>query len=133
MAWGWSPRGGNSDVSLNTAAKHTSSSRRQSAHAALQQRAQEGAGTATRYLRHESSSECACGCLSMCVENTNLGCTGSRSSRIPTSSSRRLPFLRLQRRHAATTLVQLVSPPRERGRTWSTVRRSPRRLQYWQV
>src|SRR2546426_6856324 len=68
----------------------------------------------------------------MCVENTNFGCTGSRMSRIPTSSTRRLPFRKLQRRQAATTFTQVVSPPRERGTTWSTVSRSPRRLQYWQ-
>src|SRR2546428_13003891 len=67
----------------------------------------------------------------MCVEKTNLGWIGSRTRRIPVSSGSRFPFLRLQRRQAATTFVHVVSPPRERGRTWSTVRRSPRRLQYW--
>ena len=58
---------------------------------------------------------------------------GVRSSAIPDSSGVRLPLCRLQRRQAATTFVQVVSPPRDRGSTWSTVRRSPRRLQYWQV
>src|SRR2546428_461010 len=69
----------------------------------------------------------------MCVEKTNLGWIGSRTRRIPVSSGSRFPFLRLQRRQAATTFVHVVSPPRERGRTWSTVRRSPRRLEYRHV
>src|SRR5437667_4551464 len=104
---------------------------RESEHAAG--RRQDGVGTASRYFRHESRSECACGCRSMCVEKTNLGWIGSRISRIPASSGCRLPFRRLHRRHAATTFTHVVPPPPERGTTWSTVNRSPRRLQYWQV
>jgi hypothetical protein len=37
----------------------------------------------------------------------------------------------LQGEQAATTLIQVVWPPRERGTRWSNVR-SSRRPQYWQ-
>ena len=37
------------------------------------------------------------------------------------------PSGRLHRRQAATTLIQVVCPPRDRGMTWSTVSFSPRR------
>ena len=43
-----------------------------------------------------------------------------------------LPFLRLQGEQAATTLIQIVCPPRERGNRWSKVR-SSREPQYWQL
>ena len=99
----------------------------------LEQPAQSAVGTATRYLRHESRNDVACGCLNRCMENRNWGCTGSRMSRSRASSSVRLPFCRLHLRHAATTLTQVVCPPRDRGITWSTVSFSPRRRQYWHV
>jgi hypothetical protein len=41
-------------------------------------------------------------------------------------------FFRLQAEQAATTFSHEVTPPRERGTTWSNVR-SSRALQYWQV
>ncbi len=41
-------------------------------------------------------------------------------------------FFRLQTEQAATTFSQLVTPPFERGMTWSNVR-SSRSPQYWQV
>ena len=42
-----------------------------------------------------------------------------------------LPLRRLQAEQAATTLIQVVWPPRERGSRWSKVR-SSREPQYWQ-
>ena len=42
-----------------------------------------------------------------------------------------LPLRRLQGEQAATTLSQVVCPPRERGSRWSKVR-SSRVPQYWQ-
>src|SRR6516165_1050308 len=50
---------------------------------------------------------------------------------MPASSDVLLPFLRLQHEQAATTLIQVVWPPRERGTRWSNVR-SSREPQYWQ-
>ena len=41
-------------------------------------------------------------------------------------------FLRLQTEQAATTFSQFVTPPLERGMTWSNVS-SSRSPQYWQV
>src|SRR5439155_6388346 len=83
------------------------------------------------YFRQESRKDPAWGCRRRWTEKRNRGCTGSRIRRIPASSSSRFPLRRLHLRQAATTFVQVVSPPRDRGSTWSTVRRSPRRLQYW--
>src|SRR5262249_6317553 len=79
--------------------------------------AQRLVGTATRYFRHESRKLVAWGCRMRCTEKRNWGCTGSRMSRNRASSSVRFPLKRLQRRQAATTLVQVVCPPRERGTT----------------
>src|SRR5437773_1547616 len=91
-----------------------------------EQRAQGDDGTATRYFRHESRKLVAWGWRIRCTENRNCGCTGSRMSRRRASSTVRFPLKRLQRRQAATTLVHVVCPPRERGMTWSTVSFSPR-------
>src|SRR5258708_33157300 len=44
----------------------------------------------------------------------------------------RLPLRRLQTEQAATTLIQVVCPPRERGTRWSKVRSSSA-PQYWQA
>src|SRR5207244_2637903 len=55
----------------------------------------DGVGTATRYFRHESRSECACGCLSMCVEKTKLGWVGSGMGRSPVVSVGRVAVLRV--------------------------------------
>src|SRR5262245_43730633 len=41
------------------------------------------------------------------------------------------PLRRLQSEQAATTLLQVVMPPRDRGSRWSKVR-SSREPQYWQ-
>src|SRR6266540_3571540 len=51
---------------------------------------------------------------------------------MPDSCGVRLPFLRLQPEQAATTLIQVVWPPRERGTRWSNVR-SSRVPQNWQA
>src|SRR6266550_8841427 len=40
---------------------------------------------------------------------------------MPDSAGVRLPFLRLQSEQEATTLTQVVWPPRERGSRWSNV------------
>ena len=60
---------------------------------------------------------------------------GVRFIVIEASSGRRSPFFRLQGAHAVTTFSQTESPPRERGRTWSSVRclRPGIAPQYWQV
>src|SRR5438105_13571310 len=47
------------------------------------------------------------------------------------SAGVRLALRRLHGEQAATTLIQVVCPPRERGSRWSKVR-SSRELQYWQ-
>ena len=51
---------------------------------------------------------------------------------MPTWRGRASPLRRLQGAQEATMLVQLESPPLERGMTWSTVRLE-REPQYWQV
>src|ERR1044072_696849 len=56
---------------------------------------------------------------------------GEEISRISTSSSRRLPFFRLQGAQEVTTFSQTESPPRLRGTTWSSVS-FPVDPQYWQ-
>src|SRR5207342_3908101 len=61
-----------------------------------------------------------------------LGWNGICDGHIFDSSIVRLPFLRLQGEQAATTLIQVVCPPRERGNRWSNVR-SSREPQYWQL
>src|SRR5690606_33596301 len=48
-----------------------------------------------------------------------LGRNGLRSSRIPACSGVRPPFLRLQAMQEQTTFSHVVSPPCERGITWS--------------
>src|SRR6202034_4879159 len=65
---------------------------------------------------------------SCCTEGWNGRCDGH----IFDSSGVKLPFLRLQGEQAATTLIQVVWPPRERGNRWSNVR-SSRAPQYWQT
>ena len=52
--------------------------------------------------------------------------------RIPASCGSRSLFLRLQGEQAVTTLFQVEAPPRDRGTTWSSVRRA-RLPQYWQA
>ena len=47
---------------------------------------------------------------------------------MPACSGVRSAFLALQATQAATQLVQLDAPPRERGRTWSIGDRVPARL-----
>src|SRR5262245_10824258 len=51
---------------------------------------------------------------------------------MPDSFGLLLPLRRLQHEQAATTLIQVVCPPRERGSRWSKVR-SSREPQYWQA
>ncbi len=70
-------------------------------HRVVRGTAQDVDGTATRYFRHESRNEVACGCRSRCTEKRNCGCTGSRISRSRASSRVRLPLSRLQRRRAS--------------------------------
>src|SRR5213079_977931 len=144
---GWSPRGSYSACSVNTAcylprarritgapcpaagparfraARTVFGSPRPAIHVAPAglPGAQDVEGTATRYFRQESRNEPAWGCRRRCTENRKRGCTGSRTRRMPASSSNRLPLRRLHLRHAVTTFVHVVSPPRDRGSTWSTV------------
>src|ERR1700732_3801652 len=49
---------------------------------------------------------------------------------MPASAGVMLPLLRLHPEQAATTLIQVVVPPRERGSRWSNVR-SSRAPQNW--
>src|SRR5205807_8545917 len=49
---------------------------------------------------------------------------------MPDSCGVLLPLVRLHSEQAATTLIQVVCPPRERGSRWSKVR-SSRAPQYW--
>src|SRR6185295_3568222 len=60
-----------------------------------------------------------------------VGWNGIWEGHILASSVVRLPLRRLQVPQAATTLSQVVCPPRERGSKWSKVR-SSRSPQYWQ-
>ncbi len=53
-------------------------------------------------------------------------------SRMPASCGSRAPLRRLHGTQAATTFSHDVSPPRERGMTWSTVSAREPRPQYWQ-
>src|SRR5207302_5652921 len=137
IARGWSPRGSYSACSLKAVVCASrpvpcaGRPRRAGGPAAPRRAPQVAEGTATRYFRQESRKDTAWGCRRRWTEKRNRGCTGSRIRRIPASSSSRFPLRRLHLRQAATTFVQVVSPPRDRGSTWSTVRRSPRRLQYW--
>src|SRR5437016_13841032 len=63
------------------------------------------------------------------VGDGGLGCT--RIVR-PASSSVRLPLRRLHGAHDVTTFSHTESPPRDRGTTWSSVRRPPAEPQYTQ-
>src|SRR2546423_12053942 len=60
---------------------------------------------------------------------------GRRIRCMRASSGVRLPFWWLQRLQHATRLSQVLSPPRERGSTWSSVSSDGVnwRPQYWQV
>src|SRR5581483_8166240 len=62
-----------------------------------------------------------------CTEGWNGVCEGH----IFASSGVMLALRRLHTEQAATTLIQVVWPPRERGMRWSKVR-SSRAPQYWQ-
>src|ERR671926_24779 len=66
-----------------------------------------------------------------CSENAR----GRRMRCIRASSGVRLPFWCLQRLQHATRLSHVLSPPRERGKTWSRVSSDGEncRPQYWQV
>src|SRR6185437_2374535 len=57
------------------------------------------------------------------MNSTGAGGFGRWWSSMLASSSSRFPFLWLQGAHAVTTFSQTDSPPRERGTTWSSVRR----------
>ena len=57
------------------------------------------------------------------MNSTGDGARGGRASCMWVSSSRRSPLRRLHGPHAVTTFSQTESPPRERGTTWSSVRR----------
>src|SRR6185437_9881167 len=61
-----------------------------------------------------------------------VGWNGALAGHIRAAAGSMSPFLRLQREHAATTFFQVVSPPFERGTTWSKVNSSSS-PQYWQV
>src|SRR5580704_12697307 len=50
---------------------------------------------------------------------------------MPDSAGVKLPLRRLQGEQAATTLIHVVCPPRDRGTIWSNVRSSGE-PQYWQ-
>ena len=62
--------------------------------------------------------------------NIKRGAKGLRFSAMFASLGVRSRFFALQRRQQATTLVQLVGPPLERGITWSKVRSLERTPQY---
>ena len=59
------------------------------------------------------------------MKSTGEGGRGERGSAMRASSRVRLPFFRLQGEQAETTFSHTESPPRERGTTWSSVRRPP--------
>src|SRR4051794_28922059 len=57
------------------------------------------------------------------MKRTSCGARGGVFSSMPTCSGVRSPFRRLHGAHAVTTFSQIVSPPFDRGTTWSSVRR----------
>jgi hypothetical protein len=59
------------------------------------------------------------------VSAARVGAVGFTRSTMPASAGMRSPLRWLQPSQQATVLAQLFRPPRERGRTWSTVVAAP--------